>query len=141
MDEFKDVKGFENYYEVNSLGVIKRKKGETLYKDGRIAFFSETILKPSLNKKGYLRVYLSVNSKKYTKSVHRIVAETFIDNPLNKNTVNHINGIKTDNSIYNLEWATNLENMQHAFKNGYFDERNKKIIFNIKHMQEKLCKK
>ena len=52
-----------------------------------IAFFSETILKPSINKKGYLRVYLSVNSKKITKSIHRIVAETFIENPENKKTV------------------------------------------------------
>lgn len=137
---WKDVNGFEGFYEVSNTGKIKRKKGETIYKDGRIAHFSETILKPTEDFKGYLRVYLSVKSKKFSKRVHRIVAETFIVNPEIKNTVNHIDGNKKNNTIENLEWATNTENMQHAFKNGYFKERDKTTILNIKHMRSKLCK-
>ena len=119
---------------------LERKKGKTIYKDGRVAYFSQTILKQSENKKGYFKVYLSKNSKKYIKTVHRIVAETFIPNPKNKKTVNHIDCNKKNNKIENLEWLTNKENMRHAFDNGIFKERDKTIILNIKHMRKKLCK-
>jgi hypothetical protein len=138
MEKWIDAKGFEGYYEVSNLGRVRRKKGETIYKDGRVAHFSETVLAPSPNRKGYLRVYLSKKSKQYTKTVHRIVAESFIENPLGKKTVNHIDGNKTNNNVENLEWATNEENMRHAFKMGVFNERDKTTILNIKHMREKI---
>jgi len=131
MENWKEIPSFAGYYEASDLGRIRRKKGETIYKDGRVANFSQTILKPSLTNKGYNRVYLSMNSNKYTKSVHRLVAETFIDNPESKKTVNHINMNKLDNSVSNLEWMTNKENMRHAFDNGAYDERNKYCIKNI----------
>lgn len=123
---WKDVVGFENYYEVSNYGRVKRKKGFTYYKDGRIAEFSETILKPGKNRKGYYIIYLSVNSKKYTKSIHRLVALAFIDNPNNLPQVNHINCNKLDNKVENLEWMSNLENLRHAFKNNIFKERDLK---------------
>ena len=66
---WKDVIGFENCYQVSNFGRVKRKAIETFYKDGRVAYFSETILKPSVFKKGYLMVYLSKNSKKKTTSL------------------------------------------------------------------------
>lgn len=131
MEIWKDLKGFESHYEVSNYGRVKRKKAPTFYKDGRIGFFSETILKPSTNKRGYLRVYLSVNSKKYTKSVHRLVANTFIENKENKETVNHKDLNKLNNKVENLEWLSNKENLQHAFKNGVFKERDKTTINNL----------
>lgn len=131
-------KGFESQYEVSNLGRVKRKKGITVYKNGVIARFSETILKHAKNKKGYHKVYLSIKSKKYTKSVHRLVALSFIDNPENKATVNHIDCNKDNNRVENLECLTNKENMQHAFKSGVYKERDKTTIFNIKHMRDKL---
>lgn len=139
MEIWKDAKGYEGYYEVSSLGRVRRKKCETIYKDGRVAFFSETILKQGKNKKGYLIVYLSVKSKKITRAVHRLVAETFIKNPENKETVNHKDCNKENNNVENLEWLTNKENMQHAFANGIYKNRDKTTILNIKHMRNKLC--
>src|SRR5574344_2527065 len=120
---WKDVVGFEDYYEVSSTGKIRRKDHINVYKDGRIARFSQTVLKPSVFKKGYLMVYLSVKSKKKTKSVHRIVAEAFIPNPENKETVNHKDLDKTNNHVSNLEWLTNEENIRHSVDNGMYKVR------------------
>lgn len=135
---WKDVVGFEGYYEVSNTGLVKRKKGQTIYKDGRVAIFSETVLEQGFNHKGYSRVFLSKNSKKSTRTVHRLVAEAFIPNPEKKSTVNHKDLNKQNNNVDNLEWMTNKENMQHAFQSGVFKERDKTSILNIKHMARKI---
>ena len=102
---WKDIKGYQGLYQVSNLGRIKSIK-------------RNIFLKAHTNSKGYLVVSLSKNNSLSTYRIHRLVAETFIPNLENKPQVNHINGIKSDNRIDNLEWCTNSENQKHAFKNG-----------------------
>lgn len=90
------------------------------YPDGRIySNKSNKFLKFSYDNQGYARVGLYIgNYKAKTIKVHRLIAESFIPNLENKIDVNHINGIKTDNRVENLEWCTRSENLKHAFDNG-----------------------
>jgi hypothetical protein len=91
--------------------------GYKLYEDGN--FFSvkrNKFLKITHNSKGYKAVDICVNGFKSKKLIHRLLAKAFIPNPHNKPQVNHINGIKTDNRLHNLEWCTSSENNYHAYK-------------------------
>ena len=98
------ITGFEKYYLVSDSGQIwsiRRKK----------------LLRPKIDRYGYMVVGLSVGGKVYHKTIHRLVAQTFIDNPLNLTTVNHINEIKTDNKVSNLEWLSIVDNNNHGTRN------------------------
>ena len=103
MEIWKDISEFN--YQVSDMGNVKNKK-------------SGRILKMSIDKNGYKIFTLGLNGKQFNKKLHRVVAEMFIPNIENKPQVNHIDGDKSNNVVYNLEWVTNIENETHAYKIG-----------------------
>lgn len=106
MEIWKDCKGYEGLYQVSSLGRIWSVRKQ------RYMYLSK---KPT----GYLEVTLTAkNGKRKYERVHRLVALAFIDNPNNCPVVNHLNGIKDDNRVENLEWATVKDNTKHAYDNN-----------------------
>ncbi len=118
---WKPVKGYEKQYQVSNWGrvksydmTVKRGRGGHFIKKGRI-------LKNSLqNNKGYLRYRVNLSNGDTIKmfKVHRLVAEAFVANPQNKPHINHKDFNSLNNNASNLEWVTNLENLQYSIKHN-----------------------
>jgi hypothetical protein len=106
MEIWKDVKGYEGCYEVSTLGNVKG------VKRGRLRV-------PVISNYGYLRLNLSINNIKKIHSIHQLVAVAFLNHTPNGNTlvVDHINNIKTDNRLSNLQIITNRQNVSKDMKN------------------------
>lgn len=130
---FKDVLGYEGLYQVSNFGRVKSLKRKNVFYCGLKKEYlerpvKEKILNFSKSNRGYLQVCLTKNGNYKTYTVHRLVAKAFIDNPLNKKTVNHIDGNKLNNCVNNLEWATSSENNKHAFDNGLSKPHNQRKV-------------
>lgn len=108
-EEWRDIKGFEGYYQVSNLGRVRSvdrviintgNKGEN-----KKSHYKGRILRQTHRNKGYLGVILTKNSKQHSFSVHRLVAQTFIPNINNLPQINHKDENKENNSVDNLEWC------------------------------------
>lgn len=119
---WKDIEGYEGLYQVSNMGRVRSldRVITSSYSYGtKTSFLKGKIRKLSLDGQGqYLQANLNKENKQKQFLVHRLVAQAFLLNSENKETVNHKNGIKTDNRANNLEWATRSENEKHAYKMG-----------------------
>ena len=119
---FKDIEEYKGLYQISD-------KGEILKID---RCKKPKLMKPYHSHKGYLEIKITIKGKQHKHKVHRLVAQAFIPNPLNKPQVNHINGIKTDNRVENLEWVSGEENYLHAVIHGLTNRRNIKVALYYK---------
>lgn len=116
---WKPVKGYEGLYEVSNVGRVKSMPRTIARSDGKpYTIKKEKIMKLFADEDGYRRIEMRNDGKSFKTFAHRLVARAFIPNAENKPQVNHINGIKNDNRVDNLEWVTLQENKDHAVANG-----------------------
>lgn len=107
----KDIKGYEGLYFCNIEGEFFSYPKKTRKGTRKLKTIKNGVM-------GYLSVDLCKNGNVKKTSAHRLIAETFLPNLENKPQVNHINGIKSDNRVSNLEWVTSSENQLHSILIG-----------------------
>ena len=118
-ETWKSIAGYEELYEVSDMGRVKSLK-----------FGKERILKLQKDKDGYLQVGLYKDGHVKKLKVHRIVAEAFIQNPNNLETVNHKDEVKTNNVASNLEWMSRADNKRYSANKSVqmFDKKTGELL-------------
>lgn len=118
-EKWKEVEGYEGYYEVSTLGRVRSVDRRIVFKNNAGSRkYKGQILKQRISTSGYPIVNLNINKNCKTVSVHRLVATAFIEKEEGKEIVNHIDGNKRNNNVENLEWVTYSENLLHARENN-----------------------
>lgn len=136
---WKEIPGFNQYYQVSNIGRIKTMFRMVNGKNGALRPRPEKIMKPKLTMFGYRTISLfNPSKKKVDIFVHRLVAQAFIPNPENKTQVNHIDGNKQNNHVDNLEWNTASENTIHAHKNNLVKVRRGEGVHGAKLTEDKI---
>lgn len=113
---WKEIPGYEGLYQVSNLGRVRTIERYVTEKNGKTRIKKSIIRKFVVSNSGYAQVTLTCKYKMKLCTVHRLVAITFLEKVSGKNIVNHINGIKTDNSLSNLEWCNKSENELHSYR-------------------------
>lgn len=109
-EEWLDISGFEGIYQVSNKGYVR---SLNFHREKRTK-----VLKKYIDRYGYEKVVLTKNGKPHYFTVHRLVAQAFLDNPDGKKEVDHIDCNPLNNDASNLRWATNVENLFHSHELG-----------------------
>jgi hypothetical protein len=120
-EHWKDVVGYEGYYQVSNHGNVRSVDRIIYVNRGSCSYQTEMKghqLIIAICKHGYQYVTFSKEGKSKKFKVHRLIAIHFIPNPNNHELINHINGIRDDNRIHNIEWCDHSHNMKHKFLIG-----------------------
>ena len=127
MEHWKSIAGYEELYEVSDIGRVKSLK-----------YGKEKILKPWKTHKGYIRVNLYKDGQRKMQFIHRLVAEAFIPNPNNLETINHKDEDKTNNTVINLEWMSREDNNNYGTRNKRAGEAISKANINNPMLSKKV---
>lgn len=129
VEEWRDVAGYEGYYQVSNHSRLRSLDRVVMW-NGFPRKQPGKIMNNRTTRDDYITLDLCKEGKPKTFPLHRLIAIAFIPNPENKPEVNHINGIKYDNRIENLEWVTKSENRLHAYKTGLLPHLDKAFSYN-----------
>ncbi len=117
MEIWKDIEGYEGYYQISNLGRVKSLKRVILKSDGKTKTIPERIRATHKDHLGYERLCLQKDGKQELKKIHRLVAIAFIPNPDNLPVVNHKDENPSNNKVDNLEWCTQKYNSNYGTRN------------------------
>lgn len=131
---WKDVIGYEGLYEVSNFGRIKSKERVVNNSKGKRIVKSK-ILSPFISNSGYYAIVLHKTRPVFKLNyIHRLVANAFLPNKNNLEQINHIDGNKLNNNVFNLEWCSRSDNIKHAIKIGLISKDT--LIEQIKQMNK-----
>lgn len=137
-EEWKDISGYEGVYQVSSLGRVKSCERKVRVSHRGYSGFrlcKEKIMNPIINNRGYYYFKLRNNQQYKTVLAHRLVAETFIQNPNNLPCVNHKDENPQNNCVNNLEWCTYEYNDNYGNRNQKISESRKGMKFTDEHIE------
>ena len=118
-EEWRFIKGYEGIYEVSNHGIVRSVTRKL--PDGRTR--KGIVLRPYIDEDGYKHVSLCKNGKMKHFIVHRLVAESFVDNPMNLPQVNHKDETKDNNRYDNLEWCDVSYNLSYGTRQEKVTEK------------------
>lgn len=119
---WKDVIGYEGYYQISNLGNVRSLDRTIEYKNGRLYHKKGHIMSCNKDTKGYFTISFTKNNHPKRWWIHRLVAQAFLSDFDESLVVNHIDGVKTNNQVSNLEMVTSQGNTEHARRIGLIDD-------------------
>lgn len=120
---WKDIKGYEGYYQISNLGNVKSLERRVVKSNGVIQNRKERIMNKRKSTDGYYMAKLTLNNQSKNIAIHRLVAIHFIPNPNNLPEVNHKDLNRTNNNVENLEWIAHIDNVRYSSNQGRYKGR------------------